>query len=134
MRLGASTAILEPQAAPPRRSPSFADADAARAAHLLKADRGLVALDVRTPAEYEAGRIADGVNIDFFADDFEAAIARLDRSRRYLVYCRSGGRSTLTIEVMAQLGFRFVVHMPQGFDGWAGSGHPVLTGKARGRF
>jgi rhodanese-related sulfurtransferase len=136
LALDAPTALLEPETlgTTRRQSSGFADADAALAARLLKADPSIIALDVRTPVEYETGRIADGVNIDFFDDDFEAEIARLDRSQRYLVYCRSGGRSAKTLEVMDQLGFRFVIHMPQGFDGWASAGQPVLTGKAHDAF
>jgi rhodanese-related sulfurtransferase len=127
-------AALRPPAdagsAAPRSSAGPWDADIGGAAQLLRANPDIIALDVRTPSEYAAGRVADGVNIDFFGDDFEGKLASLDRSATYLVYCRSGGRSGMTLALMEQLGFRFVVHMPAGFDGWARSGQPVRTDKA----
>lgn len=124
----ARAAVLEPPPQPSvrmRTVSGFTEASVPDAARLLEADPSIVVLDVRTKVEHAAGRIAEGLNLDFFADDFGAQLAGLDRSGAYLLYCRSGGRSALALELMRELGFRSVVHMPEGFDGWVGARRPV---------
>lgn len=104
----------------------FPEADVRAASRLLETDPSIVVLDVRTAVEHADGRIAGSVNVDFFADDFAERIAEFDRSAAYLIYCRSGGRSALALELMRELGFRRVVHMPEGFDGWVSARQPAL--------
>ena len=60
-------------------------------------------------------------------DDFEQQLARLDRQASYLVYCRSGGRSAFTMEIMNELGFVDFVHMPEGIEGWIEAGLPYIN-------
>ena len=57
------------------------------------ANQDVVILDVRTPAEFASGRIANSINIDAESGNFEAEIQALDKSKTYAVYCRSGRRS-----------------------------------------
>ncbi len=87
----------------------------------------LVVLDVRTPEEYAAGRLADSVLIDFYDADFADQLAELDRDVPYLVYCRSGNRSGETLSVMQQLGFTSVTDVNGGILAWADAGLPVTT-------
>lgn len=65
-----------------------------------------IVLDVRTPAEFEINRLPKAINIDIHAYDFTDRINALDRTKTYLVYCRTGGRSTSATELMEDLGFR----------------------------
>ncbi|RMF09546.1 MAG: rhodanese-like domain-containing protein, partial [Alphaproteobacteria bacterium] len=96
-------------------------------AHLIGTIPGLVVLDVRTPVEHADGRIRLSRNMDFFADDFEQQISALDRQASYLIYCRSGGRSRFTLDLLEELGFSNAVHMPAGMEGWCAAGLPVVT-------
>lgn len=66
---------------------------------------GTILLDVRTPTEFAEGRLSGAINIDVHAADFEEQLAALDPGAEYLVYCRSGNRSTQAIARMAELGF-----------------------------
>jgi rhodanese-related sulfurtransferase len=66
-------------------------------------------LDVRNPDEFAAGHLAGATNIAVEASDFEARIADLDPERAYLLYCRSGRRSALAADTMAQAGFTDIV-------------------------
>lgn len=68
-----------------------------------------IIIDVRNPDEYAAGHIAGAVNIPVEAADFGARVAELDRQGSYLVYCRSGRRSALASDLMAEAGFTDVV-------------------------
>jgi rhodanese-related sulfurtransferase len=65
---------------------------------------GRVVIDVRTPEEVAAGAIAGATVIDFRDPGFAGAIAALDRSVAYVVYCRSGNRAGQAIAQMAALG------------------------------
>ncbi|WP_424960914.1 rhodanese-like domain-containing protein [Ekhidna sp.] len=64
-----------------------------------------VLLDVRTPAEYVEGKIEGHQLINFNTPDFPEQIDKLDRSKNYLVYCRSGNRSGQTCQLMQSMGF-----------------------------
>lgn len=64
-----------------------------------------VVIDVRTPAEFASGHLEGAVNIDVQSPDFAQQIMALDPTGDYLVYCRSGNRSSQAIAQMTQMGF-----------------------------
>ena len=88
---------------------------------------GLVVLDVRTPEEFGAGRLAGAVNLDFYATTFADDLAGLDREAPYLLYCRSGNRSAEAREMMRSLGFLEVHEIAGGIVAWAEAGLPLET-------
>ncbi|MET4104957.1 rhodanese-like domain-containing protein [Hymenobacter sp. UYP22] len=69
-----------------------------------------VLLDVRTPTEFAAGHLKGAQNLDFRAPDFAEQLARLDPSKTYVLYCRSGGRSNQAGILMQEKGFKKVVN------------------------
>ncbi len=77
-----------------------------------------VVLDVRTPAEFSTGHVPGAVNVDALASDFENRLRAFDKSKTYLVYCRSGNRSQQAVQLMDRLGFRSIYHMTAGILGW----------------
>ena len=81
-------------------------------------------LDVRTPDEYNSGHVEGAINIDYDSDDFKEKLATLDRSGEYLVYCRSGNRSSSAVEVMEELEFTKIYHMAGGIIEWSAEGLP----------
>ncbi|KPJ87736.1 MAG: hypothetical protein AMS17_07720 [Spirochaetes bacterium DG_61] len=85
-----------------------------------------VILDVRTPSEFESGALENAVNIDFYSETFEEEIAKLDRDTHYLIYCRSGGRSSRMLELVKSLGFSKVYEMRGGINNWMAKGYPVV--------
>lgn len=94
------------------------DVSVQEATTLLSGEEGAVVLDVRTPAEYDAGHIDGAVNANFLGDDFVAAIAELDRDATYVLHCKSGARSAKALEVMKEQGFTNIAHLTDGYDGW----------------
>lgn len=54
-------------------------------------------------------------------------LAGLARSRRVLLYCAVGERSTLAVEIARERGLRNVAHIPGGFNAWARAGGLVET-------
>ena len=87
-----------------------------------------VILDVRTPAEFETGRIETAINRDFYNSGFNDSLAKLDKNLVYLVYCHSGGRSNAASNKMRDTGFKYVYNMSGGITAWIGAGYPVVTG------
>ena len=65
-------------------------------------------IDVRTPAEFAEGHVADAVNIDLQSVDFESKVRALEPSGTYLVYCRSGNRSATAADIMEAVGLAVV--------------------------
>lgn len=85
---------------------------------------GLVVLDVRTREEFDEGYLPGAILVDFYDEGFVAQIEGLDRDVPYLVYCRSGGRSAKTAQLMTQLGFSEVTDVAGGMLAWADAGLP----------
>ncbi|MHA3770357.1 rhodanese-like domain-containing protein [Verrucomicrobiota bacterium sgz303538] len=90
---------------------------------LLKSQKDVVVLDVRTPDEFEAGHIAGAKNVDFQSDDFAQKIAQLDKNKTYLVHCAAGGRSTRALKQLKD--FKSVYHMNGGISAWKEAGKPL---------
>jgi len=72
-------------------------------------------IDVRTTDEFAQGHIEKATNIDFYQSDFEAKISSLDRSGIYLIYCRTGGRSTKALDVFKNNQFKEVYNLLGGY-------------------
>jgi rhodanese-related sulfurtransferase len=83
-------------------------------------------IDVRTPAEYDAGHIPGAIIRDYRSATFRDDIAKLDRNKIYLVYCASGNRSASARDVMQELGFQQIYNMNGGFTAWTAQGLPVV--------
>ena len=61
-------------------------------------------IDVRTPEEFAESHVDGAVNINVESAEFGPAIAALDPSVTYLVYCRSGRRSAIAAQQMSDAG------------------------------
>jgi phage shock protein E len=106
---------------------SGAELGAADFAAALKRS-GTTIVDVRTPQEYAQGHLPGAVNLDVSSPDFAARIAALDPSAPYAVYCRSGNRSGVALEAMAEQGFTAAYHLGGGIGAWQEAGGEVVTG------
>ena len=93
--------------------------------NLIQEESGCVILDVRTPEEYSRGHIETAKNIDYFSPSFPEIIKCLDKTRKYLVYCKKGIRGEKTCRMIKEQGFPFVVNIRGGIDGWQEEGLPV---------
>ena len=87
----------------------------------------LVILDVRTEKEYDASHIEKAVNIDFYSPTFKRELGKLDKTKSYLIYCRSGNRSSETRIIMKELGFRNIAYITGGILKWENEGYRTVT-------
>ncbi|MFH1275876.1 MAG: rhodanese-like domain-containing protein [Candidatus Woesearchaeota archaeon] len=69
----------------------------------------MVLLDVRTSEEFNETHLNKSINIDINLPNFEEKISELDRNQIYLIFCRSGARSTAAMKVMQRLGFKNIL-------------------------
>lgn len=91
-------------------------------------DRGRqVILDVRTPQEYRSGHLFGSINLDFRSTSFADELAGLDRSKPYLVYCRTGVRSGRAAALMKSLGFRKLYDLAGGIVNWQREGFEIVS-------
>ena len=88
----------------------------------LKNDANAFILDVRTAEEVEEGFIPGATNIDIYmGQGFLDEIEKLDKSKNYYVYCRSGNRSGQACALMNQTGFGNAYNLLGGFNDWKGA-------------
>ena len=84
-------------------------------------------IDVRTPEEFSQGYVKGAVNIDVSNPDFEAQIASLDKNAAYSIYCRSGNRSAVAVDIMRNAGFANVVDLGAVEEAAQALSLPVVT-------
>lgn len=68
-------------------------------------------IDVRTAEEFAEGSIGDAQNISLENGDLEKALSSLDKEATYSVYCRTGRRSAIAVELMKKAGFSNVTDL-----------------------
>ncbi len=90
-------------------------------------DTSVVLMDVRTPGEFASGHIAGATNLDFESGVFDQEIQKLDKSKVYAVYCRSGNRSGQATAIMAKDGFKAIFNLDGGIINWNTSGRALVT-------
>lgn len=90
------------------------------------AQPGVIILDVRTPEEFNAGHIANAININMADSNFSSEVSKLDKNATVAVYCRSANRSAVATDEMAELGFTDMYDMQGGIIDWQAAGGPVV--------
>jgi rhodanese-related sulfurtransferase len=105
--------------------PNLSPAEARETIGKRSADPGFVLLDVRTPEEFGEERIQGAVMVDYKSSTFRDEIAKLDRGKSYLVYCRTGTRTDGAVKVMRELGFPNVSVLAGGITKWKEAGFPT---------
>lgn len=81
-------------------------------------DKNAVVLDIRTPEEFNNGRIKGAINIDYYKPDFRDKLSELDKDKPYKIYCNSGNRSGKTLQLMKEMGFTDVTELSGGIQAW----------------
>ncbi len=90
---------------------------------LEKKNHGAIVIDIRTPEEIQHGKIANALEIDCSRADFSSHLMKLDRSKSYLIYCRSGYRSSQVLELFRTLQFQDVHDLGGGIGEWVRTGN-----------
>jgi rhodanese-related sulfurtransferase len=83
---------------------------------------GALLLDVRQDDEFALGHAPGALHIAL--NELPDHLARLDKGRRIVCVCRSGGRSSRASEFLLEHGYD-VVNLEGGMMAWAGAGEPL---------
>ncbi|MBI5730608.1 MAG: rhodanese-like domain-containing protein [Ignavibacteriales bacterium] len=87
---------------------------------MMNEDKNSILLDVRTLEENKSLRIPNSKLIDIHKPNFPDQIEKLDRSKSYLIYCRSGSRSHSACRQMKNMGFEKIYNLKGGILNWQG--------------
>ena len=102
---------------------NFESVDPKVAYEMIENDDNVTLLDVRTPDEFKHdGHIADAKLIPL--GQLAQNLNMLDKSKKVLVYCRSGSRSVAAARILDNRGFT-VVNMSGGITDWKSEKLPV---------
>lgn len=83
----------------------------------IKAEKSeTIIIDVRTQREYDYGHLENAVVIDIYDKSFRDKVAQLDKSKHYMVYCKTGIRSRSAVNYMLQSGFKHVCDLQGGVN------------------
>ena len=80
----------------------------------VKTTKDAQLLDVRTPQEWEAGKIASSKCINYNDATFKQQIEKLDKNKPVFVYCAAGGRSSKAAPILQQAGFKYIYNLTGG--------------------
>lgn len=86
-----------------------------------------ILLDVRTPGEYERGKIAGSINIPIDKISSQITTNIPDKNKTIYVYCLSGSRSDAAVNIMLQLGYTNVFSMTNGLLMWRSKKYPLSS-------
>ena len=96
---------------------------------LLVEKSNALILDVRTPEEFAAGHVKGAVNLNIYDAGFKDGLAKLDKAKPVLVYCKAGSRSADAASQMKELGFGEVYNFSGGMLAWSNSNKPMVSDK-----
>ncbi|HIC40584.1 Rhodanese-related sulfurtransferase [hydrothermal vent metagenome] len=100
----------------------YEEVDANGAISLMD-EKDLIVLDVRETKERKAGHIANDVHIPL--SKVKNKLDTLDNSKKVLVYCRSGSRSSHIAGLLTRNNFEQVYNLKGGIQAWKKANLPI---------
>lgn len=88
-------------------------------------DSDIQLVDVRTPAEFADGHLPNAINVNVMDDNFDAEMAKLDKEKPVMVYCKSGGRSAKAASKLKVQGFKNITDLDGGITSWKQAEKPI---------
>ena len=83
----------------------YVNITAEEAKQIMDSEEGYIILDVRTQEEYDQGHIPGAIVISHEEIAEKAEEVLTEKDQLILVYCRSGRRSKIAAEALAELGY-----------------------------
>lgn len=102
------------------------DSIGAKEAHaMLKDTQDVVLLDVRTQEEYNEGHIEGATLIPLAKLEQNLLTLESQKSKKIIVYCRSGSRSVSASRILSDNGF-IPINMRGGINDWQSEGLALI--------
>jgi rhodanese-related sulfurtransferase len=84
-----------------------------------KMKQDYVLIDIRTLTEIQEAKIEwIDLILDCYSPNFMNELDKLDRNKKYLIYCRSGSRTWMSLKIMSQLWFKEVYDLEWWLISW----------------
>ena len=87
-----------------------------------------IVIDVRATDEFAAGHLDGAVNYNVEDGTLEQALLSLDQNANYVVYCRSGRRSAIAVDLMKENGFTQIADLVSLEDAADATGFAIVNG------
>jgi rhodanese-related sulfurtransferase len=117
--------IYYTQTQPPSTTISYGDVTVEEAKSLIESNSSLIILDVRTREEYDSGHIDGAILIP--VSELEDRLDELSKEEELLIYCRTGNRSTNSVNILKANGYTKIFHMKDGIITWIQAGYPTVN-------
>ncbi|RLI35339.1 rhodanese-like domain-containing protein [Candidatus Bathyarchaeota archaeon] len=109
----------------PSTTISFGDVTVEEAKSLVESNVSLIIVDVRTREEYDSGHIEGAILIP--VSELEGRINELSKEEEFLIYCRTGNRSSNSVNILKANGYTKIFHMNDGIIAWIKAGYPTVN-------
>jgi rhodanese-related sulfurtransferase len=84
-------------------------------------------LDIRPQIDFEIEHIPGAKNLDYDGHQFQSKVEKLDKTKPYIIYCKSGVRGGYFMEKMRESGFIGAYNILGGFVAWKLSKLPLTS-------
>lgn len=111
----------------PCRAGEVIDMNPEQVAALLAENPDIAVIDLRTPPEFREGHLKGAININAIAPDFERLLRNDKRlqDHDWLVYCRTGHRSSNAMPVLQRVAEKNIYHLEKGIESWIKAGYDL---------
>ena len=92
-------------------------------------DEDVIVVDVRAPEEHHYFWVLPKVDlyINMYEENFFDELWKLDRNKKYFIYCRHANRTAFLLNYMKNAGFENVVDLAGWTDGWLDAGYELVS-------
>ncbi len=125
--LDVSAASEAVRAAPGKLARAHARVGAAEFERILDEESDVVLVDVRSPAEFAAGRLPGSINfpLETLPQSMASLAAQVAPGRQVALHCLGGYRSSIAASLLEAQGVRVRADLIGGFSAWHAAGLPV---------
>ncbi len=86
----------------------------------IETNKDLTIIDVRETYEFQGGHVPNAVNIPVKILEFKIDDLEIDKNNTIVVYCLSGGRASIALNILKGKGYTNVLNFG-GVSNWKGS-------------
>jgi rhodanese-related sulfurtransferase len=105
---------------------AYQDLNAKQFYEMMRKEKNIIILDVRTPQEYQEEHISNTINIPIQILGQQLDKLKNFKDKKILVYCRSGHRGAIASQILDRAGFKNVYNLKGGLFEWKASGLPLV--------
>ncbi len=87
-----------------------------------------ILIDIRTQEELDTFGLIweNALHLDIYKSNFSSELDKLDKSKKYLIYCYHGNRTKSALDMMKQKWFEYAKDLNGGIDAWINNWEDVF--------